>query len=217
MLPCHRLWIRDKALFYADLLKLMQNYAIENNMHLEISKPDSAIKKSAFVTVVAIIFMLLSSGSIVLSIWQCIESSESFLNAFKQPQNDLFLTFSVFMMLLNFALSIFTLASSMGLLIRKPWSRIAFVISMSVNVLLKIILLITATNSFYFTTKASLALELRKYPIIELFLNLMDAFVLIVYIGIAAYSIISIGVSAWLIKCFLSEKIKHAFHAPSRA
>jgi hypothetical protein len=194
----------------------MQIYTITSNAHLEISNPSSAVKKSTFVTVVAIIFILLSSATIVLHIWQWIESSDSFLNAFKQPQNDLFLTFSVCVMLLNFVLSIFTLVSSAGMLTRKPWSRIAFIVSMSVNVLLKIILLVAATNTFYFTTKASLALELRKYPIIELFLNLMDAFVLIVYIGIAAYSIISIGVSAWLIKCFLSEKIKHAFHAPIR-
>jgi hypothetical protein len=186
---------------------------------LKISAPSPAIKKSTFVTVVAVIFILLSSTAIVMSVFHWVTAPESFLDVFKQPQDDLPLTFLTTLMLLTFALSILTLVSSAGLLARKQWSRIAFITSMSINIFLKIALMVTVTKIFYFMSEVTQTTEIKKYPLIELIellFNLLEAFIAIVYIGIVTYSMISILISIWLINRFMSEKIKQAFHTPNQ-
>jgi hypothetical protein len=190
-------------------------YAARSDTHLKISSPSATIKKSTFVSVIAIIFILHSSATIVISLFRWMADPEALLDTFKDAQDDLFLALFVIMMLLMFALSIFTLISSVGLLFRKQWSRIAFITSMSINIVLKISLLAAATKIFYFMPDVSHATELKKYALyafIELIFSLLHAFMFIIYIGTVTYSITSIGISIWLIHRFMSEKIKQAFH-----
>jgi hypothetical protein len=184
---------------------------------LKISSPSAATTKSTFVTVIAIIYILLSSTTIMLSVFHWVTAPESFLDVFKQPQDDLLFTFFTFFMLLTFVLALITLASSVGLLARKQWSRITFISSMSINIFLKITLIIAVIHELYVMSNASEGSEIRKHALIGFIFTLLEAFMTILCVGVVTYSMISIVISIWLIKRFMSEKIKHLFHSPNQA
>ncbi len=169
--------------------------------------------KSTFVTVVAWIFIVLSGYAVAISLLQNVMvhvmfKSEQFPDMpHEMPfgasfvfSNMQLIVFAVFLIL------VMTLIASIGLLKRKNWARLTFIVFLSLGILWSLGAIVL--QAVFFSTMP----EMPRGPRAEDFdtmLTVMRWFMFIFGVGIAA-------LFGWIIKRLTSESVKREFNAAVR-
>jgi hypothetical protein len=164
--------------------------------------------QSIFVTVVAWIFIVGSGFTTLISLMQNIMVHLMFKgDGFSEvPQNvpgpsAFMLENFQFFFLAFFLVSCAVLASSIGLLLRKNWARIIFIIMLSLGVLWSLAGI--AFQAVFFSTMPDMAQD-SQFADFQIMRNIMMWFTAIISITIVALFI-------WIIKTLLSTPIRKEF------
>jgi hypothetical protein len=170
-------------------------------------------KKAKFVTIIAIVFMVISVHSILGYLYSFISSPDLFSNM----RTDLLegSAISIALVVLSFAafvLSISTFVACIGLLKRKNWARITFMTNLWVAIFLNMSLVSIMTKLYFFSAQTTLSLGIPWLDnLLGVGIQILSAILFVVYVATLFYAFISSVLFGWLIKKFSTEKIKAEF------
>lgn len=166
--------------------------------------------KSTFVTVVAWLFIVGSGLATVVSVMQNIVIHFMFKNkGFSQTPDNMpagasFMIENIQLIMLVFLLvSLMMFVSSVGLLKRKNWARLIFIVLMSIGIVWMIVGIIFQLVFFSSMPEMQQSAEFQDFQAMQ---SLMMWFTALISIAMA-------GLFAWIIKRLFSEPIKQEFMA----
>jgi hypothetical protein len=173
-----------------------------------IARPE----KSKFVTVIAIIFMIISVQSILGYLYSLISSPDSFSDMHAQLEGSVISIAFIALFVAAFALSVSTFVACIGLLKRKNWARITFIVNLWIAIVLNIMLVAVLTKLYFSTAQATLSLGVPWLDnLLGIGMQILSAFLFVIYIATLVYAFISSALFGWLIKKFSASNIKAEF------
>lgn len=170
-------------------------------------------QRSVFVSVVAWVFIVFSSFGVLIMLLECLlfffmpfdEIMAQDMRGGQPFSPDIFLTIMRGVLVFMLAVCLWSLASSIGLLLRKNWARINFIILMAIGIFMQVLGLLWSF-AFLFIGFAA-----PEYAQNEDAASFMQAFMWVMF---AVSLIFSIGFGVlygWIIKKLVSPAIRAEF------
>jgi hypothetical protein len=189
---------------------MLETTALEKNV---VNAP----KKSLFVSIIAVLFAMLSAACVLHSVFSLIAYPVSISEIYAAEQNKFFAIALIAFFVIGFGLFVSIFISSIGVFQRKNWARILFIINMSIAIALNIVLAVHLTQLFVWSNEAISPSGIAWLDtLVSMIDTIIDSLFYIFYIGVMAYAFISSILFGWLVITFRSEKIKIEFGMPHK-